>query len=320
MRQVKTDLDELDRGLIRELEIEPRQSNSELARKLDTSPSTIGRRLRWLINYRVIRISAIGDPIALGFTTRAMIAINVESGAGDRVAEEVARLPNIRSVIMTTGRYDILTWVYLKSPEDLLDFMTNRLSTITGITHTDIMIHLKLYMIIYGFFVRNNYAPQKPKTTYKLDSLDRDLIMALEDDGMLSNTGLVNKLGISWPTVQSRLQRLVQEGIVSFATITNMLALGYTTIAIALLKVKFNELEDVAKKLSELKPIYHLVGSAGSYQLIALMFFNDVHHMSEFVRKELGNISGVMSYETMVGLRLVKFTTRSLTNSRQASR
>ena len=44
----RSDLDEIDLGLIRELQANPRQSNLEIASKLGINAATVSRRLRRL--------------------------------------------------------------------------------------------------------------------------------------------------------------------------------------------------------------------------------------------------------------------------------
>lgn len=134
----------MDMKLIKELEIDGRQSNAELARKTGTSKATARRKLNRLLEEGVIRVVAVADPPALGYKTIATMGINVHPGQVDAVAEKLASYANVRFVIICAGRYDIIVWVMLREPEDLSNFIRNELGKIPGLVHAETMVYLKM--------------------------------------------------------------------------------------------------------------------------------------------------------------------------------
>lgn len=137
-------LDELDLRLIEELEIDGRQTNAKLARSIGTSKATARRKLNTLLDDGIIKIVAVADPQAQGYKAVATMGIRVHPGEVDSVANKLASYESIRFVIITAGRYDIITWVMFRKSEDLSDFVRNELGNIPGLVSAETMIYLKI--------------------------------------------------------------------------------------------------------------------------------------------------------------------------------
>ncbi|MFX0199293.1 MAG: Lrp/AsnC family transcriptional regulator [Candidatus Hodarchaeota archaeon] len=84
------------------------------------------------------------DPRALGFTTRATIAVNARPDSIEAVADKLASYVNIHGVVINTGRFDILAWGDFRGSEDLSNFVTNKLARISGLVKHETMVTLKV--------------------------------------------------------------------------------------------------------------------------------------------------------------------------------
>jgi DNA-binding Lrp family transcriptional regulator len=81
-------IDDLDRELIRELEINALQTNVILAKKLKVNRNTVKTRFEKLLEERVIRILPIEDPFARGFRTQVHMGLNTLPSQVDVVAKK----------------------------------------------------------------------------------------------------------------------------------------------------------------------------------------------------------------------------------------
>lgn len=142
-------LDNLDKQIINELLKTADISNEDLADIFHTSESTIRRRKRVLIENGIIRNAVVADPFSLGYTIMALIGIQVDPGATEVVEKALTKLPQIRFIGITIGRYDIFTEAWFKSNEEMLHFVTNELGQISGIYRSETLQVLKLAK--YGY-------------------------------------------------------------------------------------------------------------------------------------------------------------------------
>ena len=135
-RQMPHELDAVDRKIIRVLQQDGRTPNVEIARQVGVSEPTVRKRLSRLVSARVIRITAMLDPIQVGFSTIAFVMLSVELAKAGQIANEIARLPEVRTIHLTTGGSELLVEAWFTSSNDLLRFMTQQIGGISGIRRT----------------------------------------------------------------------------------------------------------------------------------------------------------------------------------------
>jgi len=136
------EVDELDRRIIELLQRDGRTSNAKIARGLGVSEGTVRRRLARLLQEEVIRVVAIAEPDRLGYHTSAFIGLQVGPGKVEAVATKLAGLSETEHVAITTGAYDIFTWVNLASAEALASFLHTKVGTVEGVRHTETFVCL----------------------------------------------------------------------------------------------------------------------------------------------------------------------------------
>ena len=130
-------LDELDRQIIALLQQDGRLANVEIARTLGLAEGTVRKRLERLISAGIMRIMAVPDPAALGLSAAVLIGIQAELGQLNEVARRLAALPEVRSVHIVTGAYDLVIEAVLPSGEHLLAFLIDEVSSIAGVKRTE---------------------------------------------------------------------------------------------------------------------------------------------------------------------------------------
>ena len=120
--------------------------NNTIARKLGVSEGTVRARLKRLKEAGILQVRALINPDILENKQLVIVAVRVaESKLLERKAEELAKLENVLSVSIASGRYDIIAEVLLDSNRGLVHFLTEELSTIEGILASESFIMLKSY-------------------------------------------------------------------------------------------------------------------------------------------------------------------------------
>lgn len=125
--------DRLDREIIALLRQDGRMSTQELAKKLASTPSTVRKRIRSLEDNGVMRVVAVTDFSAAGFDLLLAIGIEVEDRNPEAVGRELAELPEVFSVNLTTGPNDLEILVAAQSFEQLATFLHEEVSQVDGI-------------------------------------------------------------------------------------------------------------------------------------------------------------------------------------------
>jgi Lrp/AsnC family transcriptional regulator for asnA, asnC and gidA len=137
--------DEIDWKIINTLR-ESHQNNNAIARQLGISEGTVRQRLKRLKDAGIVKIQALINPEVLENQQLATIAVNVsESALLESKAKEIANLPNVLDVSITTGRYDLFVQLLVDSNHGLVRFLTEELSAVENVSSTESFLMLKSY-------------------------------------------------------------------------------------------------------------------------------------------------------------------------------
>jgi Lrp/AsnC family transcriptional regulator for asnA, asnC and gidA len=126
----------VDVGIIRSLHRDARKPLVKIASELGVPESTVRHRLNRLIQHGMVEFAAVTNPLRMGYQIWAVIEIQGQPSKLRAVAEQLAKVPEVYFVGITTGDYDILVNAVFRSNAELLHFLTTRLARIRGITRT----------------------------------------------------------------------------------------------------------------------------------------------------------------------------------------
>ncbi|VVM33810.1 transcriptional regulator, partial [Terribacillus sp. AE2B 122] len=141
---VEYQIDELDRGIIRMLSKDGRLAFSEIASELKVTEKTIRLRYKNLVQHNIIEVVGVVNPIALGLKAGAIIQIKTKQGTIKKVREALSTIKEVRYITMTSGHYQLLIQINVRSQEDIKDCML-KLDGIEGITEINTIIQLENY-------------------------------------------------------------------------------------------------------------------------------------------------------------------------------
>ncbi|MBT3362566.1 MAG: Lrp/AsnC family transcriptional regulator [Chloroflexi bacterium] len=137
-------LDELDLAIIQMLEIDGRERYVDIAKRLGVVEGTIRKRVKRLLEDKVMTIQAQPDPKKLGFNVIAIMGLNVQMSALRHVAKILQSKPNVQWLSFISGRYDLMALIIEKSTDALSKFIEKEISAIPSITRTETFINLDI--------------------------------------------------------------------------------------------------------------------------------------------------------------------------------
>jgi len=146
---VTSETDEIDLQIIDALRKDGRVAFSQIAEQLNVSPGMIRLRYNRLVDQGYLKVVAITNPLRMGFKTMAMIGIRADGSKLLDVAEKIARLDEVIYLVISSGRFDLFAEVVCRDHEDLLRFITEKLSTIEGVRESESFLRLKIIKEVY---------------------------------------------------------------------------------------------------------------------------------------------------------------------------
>jgi Lrp/AsnC family transcriptional regulator for asnA, asnC and gidA len=146
-------LDEIDKAIIRELQVDGRMPYAKLGPAVGLSQAAVRQRVQRLIENGVMQVVAVTDPLMVGFNLQAMIGIRAE-GDLRAVAQRLSDLPKVAYVVITSGGYDLLAEVVCEGTEELLTLLNDVIRTLPGVVAADAFTYLHLQKQTYSWGAR----------------------------------------------------------------------------------------------------------------------------------------------------------------------
>ena len=145
----RPDLDDTDKAIIRELQVDGRAAYSRLAPLVGLSEAAVRQRVNRLQDRGVIQIVAVTDPVSLGFPVQAMLGVKI-SRAVDTTAEKISQIDSVDYTVITTGRFDVLAEVVCHDTDHLLE-LSNQIRDVDGVHDVEVMTYLRMVQQNYDW-------------------------------------------------------------------------------------------------------------------------------------------------------------------------
>jgi Lrp/AsnC family transcriptional regulator for asnA, asnC and gidA len=142
-------IDEVDLAIIRKLQADGRRPYADIAAELGLSPSTVQQRANRLIDSGLLKVTAVADPITLGVSVLATIAIKADGTMLREAAAEIGKFSEVDYVVICTGTYDILIEVACRDNDDLLSFISDKLAEVEGVREIETFLYLRIVKNTY---------------------------------------------------------------------------------------------------------------------------------------------------------------------------
>lgn len=154
-RPTRNAIDPISKSIIEMLQVDGRRDYASIASELGIDEEVVANRVEQLVTGGVIQITAVSDPLQLGFARQAMLGITVESPAQTKtVAESLAAISAVVYVVITAGGFDILCEVVGESDAHLLELVTARIRPVPGVANIHTFLYLELQKQTYTWGVR----------------------------------------------------------------------------------------------------------------------------------------------------------------------
>jgi DNA-binding Lrp family transcriptional regulator/CheY-like chemotaxis protein len=139
-----------------------------------------------------------------------------------------------------------------------------------------------------------------------LDDLDLDIVRALQQDGRRSNVEIARDLGVAESTVRKRLDRLLQDQIITIVAAPDLDAVGLPVRTMIFLQVELAQVDATVNELASLPQVRAVTYTTGEYDLIVDAVFPDNDALLRFLSTQVAALDSVVKTTTVHVLQDVK--------------
>jgi Lrp/AsnC family transcriptional regulator for asnA, asnC and gidA len=300
------DLPEVDRQIIRNLQVDGRRPYVHIAKDLGIDEKTVRRRTTELREKGIIDITTVTDPALLGYGAIALCGLTVDvSALPSQVAAELAALDAVDYVVVATGRFDIILEVLCRDSQDLLDVIENQIRGVAAVRTCETFPYLWLHYQQQQWDAAQTTSVGDGRMVgdKALDPIDRQLILALNEDARAPFRQIADRLEISESQVRQRVTQLTGSGAVRVMAITNPFNLGFRRLAWLGVNVGPGaSAGDVVERLSRVPSIAYLAVCAGRFDILAEAVCIDDRDLLRVLDRDIRPMVGVRQVESWVFL------------------
>ena len=116
----------------------------QLSKKLNINSSVLYSRIKRLTKRELIKkFTIIINESHLGINIKATVGINRDPKLKEPIHKELLKIPEVRSLIEVTGRFDIILTVYAKTLEEKHKVVIERIGKIEGLQTTETFVEMQ---------------------------------------------------------------------------------------------------------------------------------------------------------------------------------
>lgn len=171
-------LDSVDLKIVDLLMEDGRTSSSAIARKIgNISERSVRYRINRLVSQGIIRVSAIANPQALGFSVVADVFIEIEPGHILEVAHNLAEYECVSYVACSTGERDISVQIVAHDNAELYAFVTEVIGRVPGVRKTTTSIVPIILKDVYQWRIPSSVCSASSPGVGPEDGRRRNLVL-----------------------------------------------------------------------------------------------------------------------------------------------
>lgn len=136
---------------------------------------------------------------------------------------------------------------------------------------------------------------------HKVDSLDRQIVALLQEDGRMSSAEIARRIGgISERAVRYRIDRMLTEGVIDVRAIVDPKALGFPVIGDIFVEIESGHVREVAHRIAGYECVAYVAFSMGASDISIQVNAQSTDELYRFATDVLGTMPWVRKTTTTI--------------------
>lgn len=271
-------LDAKDKKILKELDLNSRQSYSSIGKKIGLPKNVVNYRIKRLIDEGLINLFCTAiNRSKLGYMyCRLFLKFqNTDEAVEEEIINFIASKKNIHWVADLDGIFDLGVVILSKSIKELNEIYSDLIHHFDKyILDKELNIATNLYYLRYNYiydkidYTINILGP--PHIREELNPMDLQIINLIKQNSRYPMKELIKKLNLSPQIIRSRIKKLIKNKIIDgFRIRINHKLLGYHHfhVFLTLMNITKGKEKEIINYLHSLPQILHIIKSLGKWDL-----------------------------------------------------
>jgi len=277
MLQNSTQLDVKDRKILEQLDLNARQSNSQIAKKVKVSKDVVNYRIKQLEKngiikgyYSVLNISKLGYA-----TYKLMLTFqNTTSEIEKEIIDYFIKSPFVGWLVSCDGYYNLMVIAWVKSAIVFDDFFTDFLNKYSQyVQERDVIVITENHSCRKAYLFNKKFDDSPDifylgEPEFDFDKTDLQIIKILANNSRIPLYEIASKLNLTAEAIAYRIKQLQKKNVIqAFRPIINTSQLGYQYYNILFRLQNFENIKKIFQYFKQQPNIIYFVKYLGSYDI-----------------------------------------------------
>jgi len=285
-----------DKKILFELDLDSRQPNSRIAKKVGLSKQLLGYKINQLIKKGIITefITTI-NPSLLGYSHFKIYLrlMNITTNKEQEIINYLINHKNTFWIASARGRYDLIASFYAKNITEFSSLLREFLNKYGNrILDKNIVILESAKSYTSSYLLEGKMHQERTYGgVYKnieLDEADKKILSTLSQNARLNNLDIAEKLKVSHDKIRYRLKKLRENGIITgFGTKLDFGKLGYqyNLITFNLSNISLEKQKQIDFFVGNSKNIIHYINTLGSHEMEFEIEISSQEELDKLIRE-----------------------------------
>ncbi|MDE1825445.1 MAG: AsnC family transcriptional regulator [Candidatus Micrarchaeota archaeon] len=297
-----------DRRILYQLDLNARQSDSEIAKKIGLSRDAVSYRINNLVKWGYIKyFVTIINTTKLGYDWyRTLFRFqNLSAEKETEIIDYLAK--RVTYITRAEGQWDFITSAFFKNVYEYRDFIREFVGNYSNyIERSDVAIITRMWSYHRNYLLGEkreelNYEvvgfdERVPYQHVQIDEIDYKILVALSKNGRAKTVEIARQIGSTEMVVKYRMNKLIENGIIlAFRPIFDARKLGYFYFKVnfSLHNISTKNREKILSYIHQYNNIIYsmeLIGGSDLETHIEVKNTDGLYKYIEDMRREFGGI------------------------------
>src|SRR3989344_2103108 len=277
MLQNSTQLDVKDRKILEQLDLNARQSNSQIAKKVKTSKDIVNYRIKKLEKDGIIKgYYSVLNITKLGYVTYKLMLTfqNITSEIEKEITGYFIKSPHVGWVVSCDGYYNLMAIAWVKSAIVFDDFFKDFLNKYSQyVQESDVIVITEIHTCRKAYLFNKKFDDSPDifysgEPEFDFDKTDLQIIKILANNSRIPLYEIASKLNLTAEAIAYRIKQLQKKNVIqAFRPIINTSQLGYQYYNILFRLQNFENIKKIFQYFKQQPNIIYFVKYLGSYDI-----------------------------------------------------
>lgn len=218
-------LDAIDKNILYQLDLNSRQSFSNIGKTINLSKANVGYRIKRLQEWGIIKnYYTVIDTFKLGYTSQRFYLIfeNINKEIEKEIINYFIKNKYTWWVGSTNGRFDLVVIIWVKNINEFYNFWEKTLIKYSKYFAKQVFSPYTQLLHYRFSFLLDNY-PKKDREDFEItggglevdyDALDFKILKLLASNSRFQIVKMIEKLQVSGKNIRNRIRRLTDSGVI----------------------------------------------------------------------------------------------------------